>query len=257
MITQAKTELDTIRIAAEEAATQCEVSINTQKAALEILNADLAISEKVENMTQCDEDSTSMLQCGSGYAQRFHFAGKAAAPLQNFKSKAALVARERAARMALKKPLKQFAFKKHHKPKHHLNLASQKKNLGKRALKQEPEVSPEAEGVNKTTEASDDVLESIENLTVAAMPPPVSNDHIGKCSVSGSPMCPMLRDALSQLTAEIRWARDLAAQGLAETEAECQRLATEYKQQSDDWAMILQENNVKFSTATGNLNTAE
>ena len=43
---------------------------------------------EVENMTQCDEDSTSMLQCGSGYAQRFHFAGKSAAPLQNFKSKA-------------------------------------------------------------------------------------------------------------------------------------------------------------------------
>ena len=40
--------------------------------------------------------------------------------------------------------------------------------------------------MNKTTEASDDVLESIENLTVAAMPAPVSydpNDHIGKCSV--------------------------------------------------------------------------
>ena len=27
--------------------------------------------------------------------------------------------------------------------------------------------------------------------------------------------------------------------------------------QSDEWAGILQENNVKFSTATGNLNTAE
>merc|ERR1719169_213325 len=68
MIAQAKMELETIRIAAEAAAAQCEISINTQKAALEILNADLAISEKVENMTQCDE-STSMLQCGSGYAQ--------------------------------------------------------------------------------------------------------------------------------------------------------------------------------------------
>jgi len=201
-----------------------------------------------------------MLQCGSGYAARFHFAGESAAPLQNFKSKAAMLARERAARMALKKPLNQFAYKKHHNKKHHLNLASGKKLLGKRALKQAPEVAPEAEGVNKTTEASDDVLESIENLTVAAMPEPVSydpNDHIGKCSVSGSPMCPMLRDALSQLTAEIRWARDIAAQGLAETEAECKRLAEDYKRQSDEWAMILQENNVKFSTATGNLNTAE
>merc|ERR1719218_508919 len=91
MITQAKAELETIRIAAEAAAAQCEISINTQKAALEILNADLAISEKVENMTQCDE-STSLLECGSGYAQRFHFAGKAAAPLQNLKSQAALIA---------------------------------------------------------------------------------------------------------------------------------------------------------------------
>merc|ERR1719389_983192 len=225
----------------------------------EIAEADAMIAqEKVENMTQCDE-STSMLQCGSGYAQRFHFAGKSAAPLQNFKSKAAMLARERAARMALKKPLNQFAYKNHHK-KHHLNLASGKKLLGKRALKQAPEVAPEAEGVNKTTEASDDVLESIENLTVAAMPEPVSydpNDHIGKCSVSGSPMCPMLRDALSQLTAEIRWARDIAAQGLAETEAECKRLAEEYKQQSDDWSLILQEANTKFATSTGNLNTAE
>merc|ERR1719316_1459407 len=195
-IAQAKQELEAIRIAAEEAAAQCEISINTQKAALEILNADLAISEKVENMTQCDEDSTSMLQCGSGYAARFHFAGKSAAPLKNFKSQAAMLARERAARMALKKPLNQFAYKKHHNKKHHLNLASGKKLLGKRALKQAPEVAPEAEGVNKTTEASDDVLESIENLTVAAMPEPVSydpNDYIGKCSVSGSPMCPMLR----------------------------------------------------------------
>merc|ERR1719482_2542308 len=136
MIAQAKTELETIRISAEAAAAQCEISIKTQKAALEILNADLAISEKVENMTQCDE-STSMLQCGSGYAARFHFAGESAAPLQNFKSQAAMLARERAARMALKKSLNQFAYKKHH-----MNLPSQKKYQGKRALKQVPEGVP-------------------------------------------------------------------------------------------------------------------
>merc|ERR1719440_2675888 len=136
MIAQAKTELETIRISAEAAAAQCEISIKTQKASLEILNADLAISEKVENMTQCDE-STSMLQCGSGYAARFHFAGECAAPLQNFKSKAAMLARERAARMALKKPLNQFAYKHHHNKKHSLNLASHKTRKGKHSLKQE------------------------------------------------------------------------------------------------------------------------
>ena len=34
-------------------------------------------------------------------------------------------------------------------------------------------------------------------------------------------------------------------------------MATEYKQQSDDWSLILQEANTKFATSTGNLNTAE
>merc|ERR1719504_301490 len=143
--------------------------------------------------------------------------------------------------MALGKPLDQFQYKNQLNKKKHIALSKMNHK-------------------SKKTEATDDAIEAMENLTVATMPEPVSydpNDHIGKCSVSGSPMCPMLRDALSQLTAEIRWARDLAAQGLAETEAECQRLATEYKQQSDDWSLILQENNVKFSTATGNLNTAE
>ena len=60
-----------------------------------------------------------------------------------------MLARERAARMALKKPLNQFAYKHHHNKKHHLNLASGKKHLGKRALKQAPEVAPEAEGVRE------------------------------------------------------------------------------------------------------------
>merc|ERR1719247_3744750 len=114
--------------------------------------------------------------------------------------------------------------------------------------------------INKATEATNETLEAMENLTVANMPEPVSydpNDHLEKCSVSGSSSCPMIRDALSQLTAEVRYARDEAKRGLTEMEAECQRLATEYKQQADDWGARLQESNVKFSTATGQLNTAE
>merc|ERR1719194_42867 len=173
------------------------------------------------------------------------------------------MARERAARLALGKPLHQFGYKKTHNKKHgHLNLKMiARRHVSGKALAQHKQpVEGAPEGITRDTEAGNETLEAIENLTVAAMPEPVSydpNDHIGKCSVSGSPMCPMLRDALSQLTAEIRWARDIAAQGLAETEAECKRLAEDYKKQSDEWAMILQENNVKFSTATGNLNTAE
>ena len=263
VINEAKGELELIRISAEDAAETCKNSISVAKAGLKILESDLAISEKVQNMTNCDED-TSLVQCGSGYAARFHFAGKSAAALKDMKSKQAMLAAQRAARMALGKPLEAFAYKRHFDKKRHiqLNKLSSKKRRGK----QEPEASdlmensPFAEGVNKTTEASDDAQEAIENLTVATMPEPISfdpNDHIQKCSVSGSPMCPMLRDALSQLTAEVRWARDQAAAALAETEAECARLATEYKQQSDDWERTLEENNVKFATSTGNLNAAE
>merc|ERR1719482_862496 len=145
-ISQAKGELEAIRIAAEEAAAQCEVSINTQKAALEILNADLAISEKVENMTQCDEE-TSLLQCGSGYAARFHFAGKSAA---------ALMARERAARLALGKPLHQFGYKKTHNKKHgHLNLKMiARRHVSGKALAQHAQPAEGApEGITRDSEA--------------------------------------------------------------------------------------------------------
>jgi len=258
-INEAKSELESIRLAAEEAAATCAASIKVQKAGLEILESDLAISEKVQNMTQCDED-TSLVQCGSGYAARFHFAGKSAAPLKDLKSKQAMLAAQRAARMALHKPLDQFQYKKTKKhAKKHIGLAHVKKTRGK---KTDPalENSPFADGVNKTTEADDDAMEAIENLTVLTMPEPISfdpNDHIQKCSVSGSPMCPMLRDALSQLTSEVRWARDQAKTALEEMEAECLRLATEYKQQTDDWQRTLDEASVKFSTATGNLNAAE
>merc|ERR1719174_693158 len=83
MINQAKTELDSLKTISEEHARQCELTITTQKAGLAILEADLAVSMKVENMTDCDDvspgsTSTMLMQCGTGYARRFKFAGKAA-----------------------------------------------------------------------------------------------------------------------------------------------------------------------------------
>ena len=35
-------------------------------------------------MTNCDEEETTLFECGSGYARRLHFAGKAA-DLQHFR----------------------------------------------------------------------------------------------------------------------------------------------------------------------------
>merc|ERR1719326_2646549 len=70
MISQATTELDTLKTISEEHARQCEISITTQQDGLKILESDLAVSMKVENMTDCDDvspgSSTTLMQCGTG-----------------------------------------------------------------------------------------------------------------------------------------------------------------------------------------------
>merc|ERR1719258_436693 len=109
MISQAKTELDELKTISEEHARQCEMTITTQQEGLAILEADLAVSMKVENMTDCDDVSpgsgTTLMQCGSGYARRFKFAGRAAKTYEQFsqlKTKEGFVAAQRAAKMILK-----------------------------------------------------------------------------------------------------------------------------------------------------------
>merc|ERR1719463_992993 len=108
MIGQATTELDSLKVISEEHAKQCEISITTQQEGLKILEADLAVSMRVENMTDCDDvspgSSTTLMQCGTGYARRFKFAGQAAHydGFAQLKSKEGVVAVQRAAKMILK-----------------------------------------------------------------------------------------------------------------------------------------------------------
>merc|ERR1719443_2400782 len=82
MISQATTELDTLKTISEEHAYQCSITIAAKQDALRILEEDLAVSMKVENMTDCDDvtpgSTTTLMQCGTGYAARFKFAGEAA-----------------------------------------------------------------------------------------------------------------------------------------------------------------------------------
>merc|ERR1719337_399346 len=70
MISQATTELDTLKTISEEHAQQCEITITSKQDGLQILEEDLAVSMKVENMTDCDDvspgSSTTLMQCGSG-----------------------------------------------------------------------------------------------------------------------------------------------------------------------------------------------
>merc|ERR1719316_700402 len=105
VINEARTELESIRLAAEETAAQCAASIKIARDGLALLENDLQISMRVENMTNCDEESTTLLECGSGYSRRFHFAGRAAQSLSQLKTKQGVLAVQRAAKMALGKKL--------------------------------------------------------------------------------------------------------------------------------------------------------
>merc|ERR1719191_1106714 len=120
MISQATTELDALKIISEEHAQQCELTITTQQAGLKILEEDLAVSMRVENMTDCDDvapgSDTTLMQCGTGYARRFKFAGRAAQydGFAQLKSKEGLVAVQRAAKMIMKVDLGEDSYGNEH-----------------------------------------------------------------------------------------------------------------------------------------------
>merc|ERR1719201_1674890 len=278
MISQATTELDTLKTISEEHARQCEITITTQQEGLAILEADLAVSMKVENMTDCDDvspgsSSTMLMQCGTGYARRFKFAGSAASHYDGFtqlKSKEGVVAVQRAAKMIMKIDDDSWGNKKYVPSKtvtrkglvrNHRNIPIKTKNgLVQRFKKVSVMSTPSPEVVNRSSPLSADAAEALVNMTMETSPEPVSynpEDLMEKCTVSGSPSCPMLRDALSQLTAEVRWARDQAEMSLHETEEDCKRLSEDYERQNQEWEQQLEDNNMKLSESTGQLNTAE
>merc|ERR1719395_1329 len=145
--------------------------------------------------------------------------------------------------------------------RNHRNMPIKTKNgLVQRFKKLGVQSTPSPDEVNRSSPLSAEGAEALVNMTLETSPEPVSynpEDLMEKCTVSGSPSCPMLRDALSQLSAEVRWARDQAAATLADTEAECKRLAEDYERQTQEWEAQLEENNAKLSEQTGILNTAE
>merc|ERR1719235_2668561 len=263
MITQAKTELDSLKTISEEHARQCEMTITTQQEGLAILEADLAVSMKVENMTDCDDvtpgSTSTLMQCGTGYARRFKFAGHAAYNgFAQLKSKEGLVAVQRTAKMILKLDLGKDSYgNDKYVPakritrkgviRHHRNMLVKTKNGLVQAYKKVAAVTlstPSPDVVNRSSPLSADGAEALVNMSMETSPEPVSynpEDLMEKCTVSGSPSCPMLRDALSQLSAEVRWARDQAAAILADTEAECKRLSEDYERQTQEWEHTLEE----------------
>merc|ERR1719379_1242129 len=222
MINQATTELDSLKTISEEHARQCEMTITTQQEGLAILEADLAVSMKVENMTDCDDvspgSSTTLMQCGTGYARRFKFAGQSASHYEGFtqlKSKEGQFAVQRAAMMIMKVDDDSYGNSKYVPSKtitrkgvmrNHRHLMIKTKN-GLVQLAKKVGSTPPPEEVNRSSPLGAEAAEALVNMTLETSPEPVSynpEDLMEKCTVSGSPSCPMLRDALSQLSAEVR-----------------------------------------------------
>jgi len=274
MISQATTELDTLKTISEEHAYQCSITIAAKQEALRILEEDLAVSMKVENMTDCDDvtpgSTTTLMQCGTGYASRFKFAGEAARydGFTQFKTKEGLVAVQRAAKMIAKVDLGADSYGNEHVvPSRTITRKGVVRNYRSLPVKTKNglvqlkvQSTPPPEEVNRSSPLSAEGAEALVNMTLETSPEPVSynpDDLMEKCTVSGSPSCPMLRDALSQLTSEVRLARDQAADELNTVETDCKRLSEEYERQTQEWETQLEDNSAKLSEQTGVLNTAE
>merc|ERR1719316_1747574 len=274
MISEATTELDSLKTISEEHAQQCFITITAKQEGLAILESDLSVSMKVENMTSCDDvtpgSTTTLMQCDTGYSRRFQFAGSAAQEYAQLKTKEGILAVQRTAKIMLGENLGEDSYEdKTFQPtrritrkglvKTHRELPIKTKN-GLVEVVKRVQSTPPPEEVNRSSPLSAEGAEALVNMTLETSPEPVSynpDDLMEKCTVSGSPSCPMLRDALSQLSAEVRWARDQAAFALHETETECKRLEEEYATQNAEWEAVLESSNVKFAEATAKLNTAE
>merc|ERR1719235_2308334 len=274
MISEATTELDTLKTISEEHAQQCFITITAKQEGLAILENDLSVSMKVENMTSCDDvtpgSTMTLMQCGTGYSRRFQFAGSAAQEYAQLKTKEGMLAVQRTAKIMLGENLGEDSYEdKTFQPtrritrkglvKTHRELPIKTKNGLVQVVKRVGS-TPSPDEVNRSSPLSAEGAEALVNMTMETSPEPVSynpDDLMEKCTVSGSPSCPMLRDALSQLTSEVRLARDQAAYELSVTEEDCKRLAEEYERQTQQWEVQLEDNNAKLSEQTGVLNTAE
>merc|ERR1719331_1090730 len=163
----------------------------------------------------------TLLQCSDG--ARFQIGGKVATGWKQLKTETAKLAMSRIAKIVAKVPLGEDAYQRSHP---HAKVPGRRAVHGTHVLTNARRT--DGDEVVKTDEMSAEGAEQLANLTVATAPPPQSynpQELMGKCTVSGSPSCRMLRDALSQLTSDVRNARDDAKDGLAALEAECERMA--------------------------------
>jgi len=192
-ILTAKQELEDVNVEAQENGVQCASSLDRYQDQIDLLESDFETAQKVEKQVSATcaasllQRTASVVQCGSDAHKTFHF--KDVMSLTNkFRSPAALVAAQRAAKLAVHAALGEHAYKQ----------AGAKK---RQPVKEEP-----------PTEAD---LEAREETLKAEAPPP-PGPGAGKCSLAGSPSCAVIADSLAQLASEVGWALEAVKHARAE-----------------------------------------
>merc|ERR1719352_2069926 len=169
MISEATTELDTLKTISEEHAQQCFITI-----------------------------TATLMQCGTGYSRRFQFAGSAAQEYAQLKTKEGVLAVQRTAKIMLGENLGEDSYEdKTFQPtrritrkglvKTHRELPIKTKNGLVQVVKRVGS-TPSPDEVNRSSPLSAEGAEALVNMTMETSPEPVSynpDDLMEKCTVSG------------------------------------------------------------------------
>jgi len=233
-ILTAKQELEDVNVEAQENGVQCASSLDRYQDQIDLLESDFETAQKVEKQVSATcaasllQRTASVVQCGSDAHKTFHF--KDVMSLTNkFRSPAALVAAQRAAKLAVHAALGEHAY-------------------GKTGAKKRQPVKEEP-----PTEAD---LEAREETLKAEAPPP-PGPGAGKCSLAGSPSCAVIADSLAQLASEVGWALEAVKHARAEVAEACQAKLRETSQQAEHFQMLLGEGNAQLAEQTAALNNGE
>merc|ERR1719201_1519383 len=185
---EATKELDSLKTISEEHAEQCFITITAKQEGLAILESDLSVSMKVENMTSCDDvtpgSTTTLMQCGTGYSRRFQFAGSAAQEYAQLKTKEGVLAVQRTAKIMLGENLGEDSYEdRTFQPtrritrkglvKTHRELPVMTKNGLVQVVKRVGS-TPSPDEVNRSSPLSAEGAEALVNMTMETSPEPVS-----------------------------------------------------------------------------------
>jgi len=222
----------------------CTSTIRATEAQVKILEADHAVAKYIVTMTQCDDSGDGavqldLVQCTTGdhgAKYELHPAHNATAEFAKLTSPAARAAVRRAIKTSM-------------------NLALGKDAYGKSDGDEEEEGALDVPEETSWTDAAEG-----EEKQSATSDAPDDKKAGAKCTVSDSPMCPKIADAMSTMAGEIETVLVEQTGILAKLRQNCSDLTKEFENTLEEYATTIGDGNVKLAeakeeetTSTGNL----